>query len=347
MEKLSSEIFRMAFHVIQEQGERAFQEDTYSYDEILPNVIWMAVYDGHGGGCVSELAKTVLPQMLKEGLGSIPDTLTVLRGNNGTASSVMVIRETLVSAVLQSRKNPKPTTQHERLAAVVSGSTVSGILRVYNHLFIVNLGDSSTCVMCKDRGILFKTRAHKPSNQHERARIERVGGYVDTGGLFFEMMPYDFFVSPMGPPARVNGMLAMSRALGDWFMEKPRDSTSAAAKNWDYSTYPQPALTTVGNLKMDNWLISKVPDVVHMSLEDNMHDNKPLLALICTDGLTDIRPLSSWAAILTSPAADCDSQPSVDSLDNLAEWNIVRLKSILNSSTMPDNTTVLLVNIVK
>ena len=65
----------------------------------------------------------------------------------------------------------------------------------------MNIGDSRS-VLCSGQKVAFATSDHKPTNPDERARIEQAGGHVTQG--------------------RVNGQLAVSRALGD-FELKNRD----------------------------------------------------------------------------------------------------------------------------
>lgn len=62
-------------------------------------------------------------------------------------------------------------------------------------IYVANCGDSRTMVVCRD-GRLEHTRDHKPGLPHEHQRILEAG-YTVTNG-------------------RVEGQLAVSRALGDF-----------------------------------------------------------------------------------------------------------------------------------
>ncbi len=75
------------------------------------------------------------------------------------------------------------------LAALVWGSTV----------YIANAGDSRA-VLCRDGKPLQLTQDHRPSCQEELRRVEAHGGFVC-------------------PEARVNGHLAVTRAIGDFSSE--------------------------------------------------------------------------------------------------------------------------------
>jgi serine/threonine protein phosphatase PrpC len=67
-------------------------------------------------------------------------------------------------------------------------------LRVGNKLVVANAGDSRA-VLCRRGQAVEMSRDHKPMDEDERARIQKAGGFVQEG--------------------RVNGSLALSRAIGD------------------------------------------------------------------------------------------------------------------------------------
>ena len=64
-----------------------------------------------------------------------------------------------------------------------------------SHIFVANCGDSRA-VLYRSGGIGFSTQDHKPINPSEKQRIQNAGGSVMI--------------------QRVNGSLAVSRALGDY-----------------------------------------------------------------------------------------------------------------------------------
>lgn len=76
-----------------------------------------------------------------------------------------------------------------------AGCTASVLLVTRTDIYCANAGDSRT-VLCKKGKAKDLSEDHKPDLPSERNRIERANGYVEE--------------------KRVNGMLALSRALGDF-----------------------------------------------------------------------------------------------------------------------------------
>ena len=76
-----------------------------------------------------------------------------------------------------------------------AGCTATVILVTRTEIICANAGDSRT-VLSRAARAKEMSEDHKPDNAGEMARIQRSGGFVEDG--------------------RVNGMLALSRALGDF-----------------------------------------------------------------------------------------------------------------------------------
>lgn len=85
-----------------------------------------------------------------------------------------------------------------------SGCTAVALLIHGDDLICANAGDSR-CVLCRDGEAVPMSNDHKPFTPTEQMRIERAGGYVWN--------------------RRVNGILALSRAIGD-FMFKTNPQVS-------------------------------------------------------------------------------------------------------------------------
>ena len=81
-------------------------------------------------------------------------------------------------------------------------STATGVLITPKHYFIFNVGDSRS-ILIKDKKLHFSSEDHKPMNDGEKRRIEEAGGRVMI--------------------QRINGSLAVSRALGDFEYKQRTD----------------------------------------------------------------------------------------------------------------------------
>ncbi|KAK2465254.1 hypothetical protein APHAL10511_002608 [Amanita phalloides] len=81
-----------------------------------------------------------------------------------------------------------------------SGATaVTALMTTDNKIYVANAGDSRSVIGVKGE-VKPLSYDHKPTNESEKARICAAGGYIDYG--------------------RVNGNLALSRALGDFEFKK-------------------------------------------------------------------------------------------------------------------------------
>merc|ERR1712137_244777 len=84
----------------------------------------------------------------------------------------------------------------------ISDGTASNIVYIKNNdIYCVNTGDSRS-VLCRNDKAFPLSYDHKPDSESERKRIEKAGGFVTES-------------------KRVNGVLALSRALGDVDLQPP------------------------------------------------------------------------------------------------------------------------------
>jgi serine/threonine protein phosphatase PrpC len=93
-----------------------------------------------------------------------------------------------------------------------AGCTATTCLITASEIYCANAGDSRTCLSKGGQCVEMSTD-HKPDDPEERKRIYNANGFVEDG--------------------RVNGMLALSRALGDFEyknnpMFKPKDQAVTA-----------------------------------------------------------------------------------------------------------------------
>jgi serine/threonine protein phosphatase PrpC len=152
--------------------------------------------------------------------------------------------------------------------AIESGSTAT--LGFYekqsNTYYAVNLGDSRTIYFERDPKNPLKTKTgtfkttldHKPSDLKEIDRIERAGGTVRTS-------------KDSSNVARVDGVLALSRAFGDFQLKKP---FNAAKSNW----------------------VSNIPNIY-----GPIHPKGEFFSVSCSDGVFDQMTNKEVAAIVLQP----------------------------------------------
>lgn len=169
-------------YVIEDIGSRDYQEDRHSVDfNILPGFNYFAVFDGHGNEKVAVFLKLYLKDILKSELKE---------------HHKIPIEQCLMNTFkrLQSIL-PRSIAMH-------AGSTALVILRHGNILYVANVGDSRAIINFKNIAVAI-TEDHKPNDPSEYERIKSVGGSV--------------VIDSFGTP-RVNGNLALSRAVGDLYL---------------------------------------------------------------------------------------------------------------------------------
>jgi serine/threonine protein phosphatase PrpC len=162
--------------VFQLQGKREYMEDKYiALEGFFQDYDLYAVFDGHGGDSVAEFCRKNFASMLY---------IELLENNN--------IAKALFSTFM------KVDEALEIPESYMTGSTCLVILKNTNHMWVANCGDSRA-IMNSNNNPVELTKDHKPFGD-ERARILALGGHVvqTSGGVW-----------------RVNGELALSRALGD------------------------------------------------------------------------------------------------------------------------------------
>ncbi|XP_010536873.1 PREDICTED: protein phosphatase 2C 77-like [Tarenaya hassleriana] len=117
----------------------------------------------------------------------------------------------------------KVDSEIESAAPETVGSTAVVAVVFPTHIFVANCGDSRA-VLCRSKTPLPLSVDHKPDREDEAARIEAAGGKVIRWNS-----------------ARVFGVLAMSRSIGDRYL-KP-------------SIIPDPEVTAIRRVKDDDCLV--------------------------------------------------------------------------------------------
>uniref|UniRef100_H2T6Y1 protein-serine/threonine phosphatase n=1 Tax=Takifugu rubripes TaxID=31033 RepID=H2T6Y1_TAKRU len=140
---------------------------------------FFAVYDGHAGSRVANYcSKHLLDHIINASFGA----------------GVEAVKAGIRAGFLRIDEHMRSFSEL-RNGMDRSGSTAVGVIISPKHFIFFNCGDSRA-VLYRNSHVCFSTLDHKPCNPRERERIQNAGGTVMI--------------------QRVNGSLAVSRALGDY-----------------------------------------------------------------------------------------------------------------------------------
>lgn len=200
------------------------QEDESKTSPPEERVSFFSVYDGHGGARVASYS------------GKNVHKIVASQPSFKAKNYAQALRDGFLAtdrAILQDR-----SYQYE-----LSGCTATVSLVTNTKIYVANAGDSRTVLGIKGRAKPL-SQDHKPQNEAEKARIVAAGGFVDFG--------------------RVNGNLALSRAIGDFEFKKNPE------------------------LPPEHQIVTAFPDVS----EHDIAANDEFLVLAC-DGIWDCEPSQS------------------------------------------------------
>jgi len=174
--------FRVSYH--SEKGGRPYQEDRLeaigrpSSGDRGEIVSVYGVFDGHGGSRASQYCTEKLLQYVLNDDKILSDPKAALR-------NAFYKTDAEFSAIARVRSIGDGTTA---IVAVLLGGKV----------YVANAGDSRCILVHRSGAFTALSDDHKPNRADEEARIKRLGGRVVHWGRW-----------------RVNGVLAVSRAIGD------------------------------------------------------------------------------------------------------------------------------------
>ncbi|KAH3677069.1 hypothetical protein WICMUC_001975 [Wickerhamomyces mucosus] len=209
---------------------------------------FFGVYDGHGGDAIAKFTGDNLFRIVKNQEEYSKGNFNLALKNAFLAAD----REILQNDVL---KNDQ------------SGCTATTVLVDGNRIVCANAGDSRT-VLSVNGYAKPLSYDHKPNNEGEHARICAAGGFVDIG--------------------RVNGNLALSRAIGDFDFKKSTD------------------------LPAEEQIVTAFPDVI----EHDITSNDEFIVLAC-DGIWDC--LSSQQVVEIVRRGINDSKTLVEIAEGLVD----------------------------
>ncbi|CBY36337.1 unnamed protein product [Oikopleura dioica] len=171
--------------VLPKAGDQVEMEDRHiTLMSLTPGVFLSAVFDGHGGAKTAEFAANHTHQMIKE------------------ISSHIELKRTELKWTFPFDPKIKTDRLISQKVEECSGSTACAILIDSDQIYCSNIGDSRAIASIGGH-VCPLSFDHKPNRRDELKRIESGGGWVEFN--------------------RVNGALAMSRALGDFFFKQNID----------------------------------------------------------------------------------------------------------------------------
>ena len=245
------------------QGWRVDMEDSHcaalSIDK-LPKWSFFAVFDGHAGAKVAEYSsQNLLGEIMKhEKVQEIVENI-----NNGrcTVEKYELVEKAIKEAFLNLDHKMREFTETKD-GFDRSGSTSVCVLISPTHYYFINCGDSRA-LLCRKGKVHFATADHKPNNPKERERIQNAGGSVMI--------------------QRVNGSLAVSRALGDYDYKNVNNKGPT-----EQLVSPEPDITAIPRInKEDEFLILACDGIFDVSSNEELCDYVSS-RLAITDNLKDI-----------------------------------------------------------
>ncbi|KAK2847260.1 hypothetical protein Q5P01_010259 [Channa striata] len=188
MEKFVSEggsELGLNYAVASMQGWRAQMEDAHTCMPQLRGELtdwaYFAVFDGHAGTTVAQYcSRNLLDHILAT-------------GGIKTDEDPEQVKDGIHEGFLDIDRHMHKLAREDSWDR--SGSTAAAVMISPRYVYFINCGDSRT-LLCRKSQVVFYTEDHKPFNPREKERIQNAGGSVTL--------------------QRVNGSLAVSRALGDF-----------------------------------------------------------------------------------------------------------------------------------
>ncbi|CAL9780756.1 unnamed protein product [Musa acuminata subsp. burmannicoides] len=210
----SGSVPAVAFGSISLAGRSREMEDAVSIQpdffraEGGPSIHFFAVFDGHGGSHVAALCKGQMHVLLAEELGRA-ETETERDAEAEEARIKTAVRRSfarmdelaLMACACGTIGLPPCGCERSGTESEIVGSTAVVALVGGGRLVVANCGDSRAVLSRGGRAVPLSDD-HKPDRPDELARIEAAGGRV----IYLN-------------GARVYGILAMSRALGDKYLK--------------------------------------------------------------------------------------------------------------------------------
>ncbi|XP_013877621.1 protein phosphatase 1K, mitochondrial isoform X2 [Austrofundulus limnaeus] len=169
-------------------GLRKQNEDRLRIARIHDNLLYFAVFDGHGGPHAADYCYTFMEKFIRDALEEDSDLEQVLQ-------KAFLDADTALHTHLSYFNNASFLT---------AGTTATvALLRDGVELVVGSVGDSRA-MLCRKGQAKKLTKDHTPDRKDERQRIQRSGGFLSWNSV---------------GQANVNGRLAMTRSIGDFHLK--------------------------------------------------------------------------------------------------------------------------------
>ncbi|XP_041841183.1 protein phosphatase 1K, mitochondrial [Melanotaenia boesemani] len=169
-------------------GLRKQNEDRLRISCIHENLLYFAVFDGHGGPHAADHCYTFMEKFIRDALEEDDDLERVLK-----------------KAFLDADKALHTHLNYFKNASFLTVGTTATVamLRDGVELVVGSVGDSRA-MLCRKGRAKKLTKDHTPDRKDERQRIQRSGGFLTWNSV---------------GQANVNGRLAMTRSIGDFHLK--------------------------------------------------------------------------------------------------------------------------------
>lgn len=256
-------------------GLRKQNEDRLRVARIHDNLLYFAVFDGHGGPHAADFCYTFMEKFIRDALEEDDDLERVLTRAFLDADQAL----------------HKHLSYFNEASFMTAGTTATvALLRDGQELVVGSAGDSRALLCRKGRGLKL-TNDHTPDRKDEKRRIQSCGGFVEYNSLGV---------------ANVNGRLAMTRSIGDFHLKN--NGVIAEPETQRVTVQPASdsflALTTDGiNFLLSDQeicdIISQCPDpteaadvIAQQALQYGSEDNATIIVV----------PFGSWGKHQSSGA---------------------------------------------
>ncbi|XP_076023773.1 protein phosphatase 1K, mitochondrial [Genypterus blacodes] len=169
-------------------GLREANEDRLRIARIHDNLLYFAVFDGHGGRHAADYCYTFMEKFIRNALEEEDD-----------------LEKVLTKAFLDADKALYTHFSYFNNASFQTAGTTATVAMLRNgvELVVGSVGDSRALLCTKGKATKL-TNDHTPDRKDERRRIQQSGGFVTWNSLGH---------------ANVNGRLAMTRSIGDFHLK--------------------------------------------------------------------------------------------------------------------------------